>query len=72
METLKVFITLLALINPFGAIPMFLSLTAGQSPRERRRTINTAARIVARLAIRRGRKFTGALVTLVLVADWRR
>ena len=37
METLKVFITLLALINPFGAIPMFLSLTAGQSARERLR-----------------------------------
>ena len=43
METLKVFITLLALINPFGAIPMFLSLTAGQSPHERHGTINTAA-----------------------------
>ena len=43
METLKVFITLLALINPFGAIPMFLSLTAGQSARERHSTINTAA-----------------------------
>ncbi|CAH1746337.1 conserved membrane protein of unknown function [Thauera humireducens] len=43
METLKVFITLLALINPFGAIPMFLSLTAGQSAHERRSTINTAA-----------------------------
>jgi multiple antibiotic resistance protein len=43
METLKVFITLLALINPFGAIPMFLSLTAGQSVLERRSTINTAA-----------------------------
>ena len=43
METLKVFITLLALINPFGAIPMFLSLTAGQSARERHGTINTAA-----------------------------
>lgn len=43
METLKVFITLLALINPFGAIPMFLSLTADQSAHERRSTINTAA-----------------------------
>ena len=43
METLKVFITLLALINPYGAIPMFLSLTADQSAHERRSTINTAA-----------------------------
>lgn len=43
METLKVFITLLALINPFGAIPMFLGLTASQSPGQVRNTINTAA-----------------------------
>ncbi|NMG50639.1 NAAT family transporter [Azoarcus communis] len=43
METLKVFITLLALINPFGAIPMFLGLTAAQGPAQVRSTINTAA-----------------------------
>lgn len=43
METLKVFITLLALINPFGAIPMFLSLTATQTPPQVRGTVNTAA-----------------------------
>ncbi len=43
METLKAFITLLALINPFGAIPMFLSLTAHFSPGQVRHTINTAA-----------------------------
>ena len=55
METLKVFITLLALINPFGAIPMFLSLTAGQSARERHSTINTAAVATAiELGLRRG------------------
>ncbi|MBS0545493.1 MAG: NAAT family transporter [Proteobacteria bacterium] len=43
MDTLKAFITLLALINPFGAIPMFLSLTAHQSRPQLHRTINTAA-----------------------------
>ncbi|ATE62222.1 MarC family protein [Thauera sinica] len=43
MDTLKAFITLLALINPFGAIPMFLSLTAHQSRSQVRRTIDTAA-----------------------------
>lgn len=43
MESLKVFITLLALINPFGAIPMFLGLTATQTPGQVRGTINTAA-----------------------------
>ncbi|MBS0554389.1 MAG: hypothetical protein JSS47_17945, partial [Proteobacteria bacterium] len=41
MDTLKAFITLLALINPFGAIPMFLSLTAHQSRPQLHRTINT-------------------------------
>lgn len=43
METLKVFITLLALINPFGAIPLFLGLTAAQSAHQVRATINTAS-----------------------------
>lgn len=43
METLKVFITLLALINPFGAIPLFLGLTAAQSAQEVRSTVNTAS-----------------------------
>lgn len=43
MDTLKAFITLLALINPFGAIPMFLSLTAAQTRPQVHRTIDTAA-----------------------------
>ncbi|MBN8442468.1 MAG: NAAT family transporter [Thauera sp.] len=43
MDTLKAFITLLALINPFGAIPIFLSLTAHQTRLQVGRTINTAA-----------------------------
>jgi multiple antibiotic resistance protein len=43
MDTLKAFITLLALINPFGAIPMFLSLTARHTQAQVRRTIDTAS-----------------------------
>lgn len=43
METLKVFITLLALINPFGAIPLFLGLTAAQTPQQVRATVYTAS-----------------------------
>ncbi|HEY1997427.1 YchE family NAAT transporter [Paraburkholderia sp.] len=43
MDILKSFISLLALINPVGAIPFFLSLTAQQSDGERRRTIRIAA-----------------------------
>jgi len=43
MDILKSFISLLALINPIGAIPFFMSLTANQSDVERRRTIRIAA-----------------------------
>lgn len=43
MDLLKSFISLLALINPVGAVPFFLSLTTGQSDRERRRTIRVAS-----------------------------
>ena len=43
MDILKSFISLLALINPVGAIPFFMSLTANQSDAERRRTIRIAA-----------------------------
>jgi multiple antibiotic resistance protein len=43
MDILKSFISLLALINPVGAIPFFMSLTGQQSDAERRRTIRTAA-----------------------------
>src|ERR1700735_2244155 len=39
MDILKSFISLLALINPVGAIPFFMSLTAQQSDGERRRTM---------------------------------
>ncbi|KVC65115.1 YchE family NAAT transporter [Burkholderia stagnalis] len=43
MDLLKSFISLLALINPVGAVPFFLSLTAQQTDNERRRTIRIAS-----------------------------
>lgn len=43
MDLLKSFISLLALINPLGAVPFFLSLTASQTDDERRRTVRVAA-----------------------------
>lgn len=43
MDLLKSFISLLALINPVGAVPFFLSLTAQQTDDERRRTIRVAS-----------------------------
>ena len=43
MDLLKSFISLLALINPVGAVPFFLSLTSEHSEAERRRTIRTAS-----------------------------
>lgn len=43
MDLLKSFISLLALINPVGAVPFFLSLTAQQTEGERRRTIRIAS-----------------------------
>ncbi|AOJ67479.1 MULTISPECIES: YchE family NAAT transporter [Burkholderia] len=42
MDLLKSFISLLALINPLGAVPFFLSLTAQQTEAERRHTIRVA------------------------------
>ncbi|GGD95731.1 MarC family protein [Caballeronia grimmiae] len=42
MDLFKSFISLLALINPIGAIPFFLSLTAQQSDVEKRNTIRVA------------------------------
>ncbi len=39
-EYLKIFISLLAIVNPFGAIPLFISMTASENNRERRKTSN--------------------------------
>ncbi|MDK2125517.1 YchE family NAAT transporter [Parachitinimonas caeni] len=47
MEALKSFISLLVIINPIGAIPIFISLTSHQSDKERKRTIRLAAFAVA-------------------------
>lgn len=43
MEFAKICITLAALINPFGAIPAYMSLTEDQSETGRRQTIRTAS-----------------------------
>jgi len=42
MNLLKSFISLVALINPVGAIPFFLSLTSDQSDQEKNNTIRIA------------------------------
>ncbi len=47
MDSLKLFIALLALVNPLGAVPIFISLTDQYSRAERRKTIFTAATSVA-------------------------
>ena len=38
MDTFKTFISLLALVNPLGAIPFFITFTATNTQRERRRS----------------------------------
>ncbi|MBZ0067448.1 MAG: YchE family NAAT transporter [Thiobacillus sp.] len=42
-QYLKIFIGLLAIVNPFGAIPLFISMTADEDARQRRRTIDLVA-----------------------------
>lgn len=42
-QYLKLFIGLLAIVNPFGAIPLFISMTADESSKQRRKTINLVA-----------------------------
>jgi multiple antibiotic resistance protein len=42
-EYLKIFIGLLAIVNPFGAIPMFISMTADETAAQRRTTTNHVA-----------------------------
>lgn len=42
-EYIKIFIGLLAIVNPFGAIPMFISMTADETPAQRRVTTNQVA-----------------------------
>jgi len=40
-EYIKIFIGLLAIVGPLGAIPMFISMTADETDSQRRQTINT-------------------------------
>ena len=47
MDSFKTFISLLALVNPLGAIPFFISFTASNSRAERRRIVRIASITVA-------------------------
>jgi multiple antibiotic resistance protein len=47
MDSFKTFISLLALVNPLGAIPFFISFTATNSRQERRRIVRHASFTVA-------------------------
>ncbi|MEQ8859889.1 MAG: YchE family NAAT transporter [Pseudomonadales bacterium] len=42
-EYTKLFVGLFAVVNPLGAVPLFISMTAAESPIERRATINHVA-----------------------------
>ena len=42
-EYVKMFIGLLAIINPFGVIPIFISMTTDQNSAQRRKTVDTVA-----------------------------
>jgi len=42
-EYVKIFIGLLAIVNPFGAIPIFISITAEENSNQHRKTINMVA-----------------------------
>lgn len=39
-EYFKTFVGLVAIVNPFGVIPLFISMTANESTAERRKTMN--------------------------------
>lgn len=47
MDSFKTFISLLALVNPLGAIPFFISFTSTNSRAERRRIVRMASITVA-------------------------
>ena len=42
-DYIKIFVGLLAIVNPFGAVPMFISMTADESAEQRRITTNHVA-----------------------------
>lgn len=43
MDAFKIFIALIALVNPLGVLPMFISLTQDFTPVQKQRAIRTAA-----------------------------
>ncbi|MBP9528562.1 MAG: hypothetical protein KBE71_09450, partial [Laribacter sp.] len=44
MEVFKIFIALLVLVNPIGAIPIFISLTPNSTAEERQRIALTTSK----------------------------
>ena len=54
MDSTKLFLALLALVNPLGAVPIFISLTQDMVREERRKTVLTAAATVALVIILSG------------------
>lgn len=52
MDAFKTFIALLALVNPLGVLPMFISLTQGHTKAEKQKTIRSASlTVVAVVAV---------------------
>ena len=51
MDSLQVFVALIALINPLGVLPMFISLTHGFSGVQKQRAIRTAALTVVAVVV---------------------
>lgn len=51
MDALKTFISLLVIVNPIGAIPLFISLTPNQDEFEKKRTARLAAIAVAMVLV---------------------
>jgi len=50
-EYLKIIVGLLAILNPFGVVPVFISMTGDQSQKQVRRTINLVAVSVATILL---------------------
>jgi multiple antibiotic resistance protein len=46
-QYIQIFTAILVIVNPIGAIPVFVSLTGDQSPAKRKQTVQTAAITVA-------------------------
>lgn len=50
-DYLKIFVGLLAVLNPFGMVPIFISMTHGQKPPELKKTIHLVAVSVATILL---------------------